>query len=171
MDWGSLIGPAVVAAGVSGVISVIGLVVTTRTAQALHADKLKFDQELAERKFTFDKELAERRFTYDRALHDHKRKTELAEQGLTAFYEARDVFLWVRSPGIFAAEGTSRTPAPEETPTQQENRNTYFIPIERLTREKTLFAKIQTLRYAFAAHFGDSAIEPFNAISGVRTQI
>ena len=28
MDWGSLIGPAVVAAGVSGVISIISIVVT-----------------------------------------------------------------------------------------------------------------------------------------------
>jgi hypothetical protein len=182
MDWGALIGPAVVAAGVSGVISVIGLVVTTRTARTLHADKLKFDErlaerkfesdkELAERKFTFDKEIAERKFKYDRELHDHKRKTELAEQALTAFYEARDVFNWVRSRGIFGAEGSSRTPAPGETATQQEKRNTYFIPIERLTREKTLFAKIQSLRYAFAAQFGESAIEPFTAVSGIHNQI
>ena len=100
-----------------------------------------------------------------------KRRADLAEQALIAFYEARDVFLWVRSRGIFGAEGSSRTPVPGETPTQQEQRNTYFIPIERLTREKTLFAKIQSLRYAFAAHFGESAIEPFNAISGAHTQI
>ena len=90
---------------------------------------------------------------------------------MTAFYEARDVFNWVRSRGIFGAEGNSRTPAPGETETQQEKRNTYFIPIERLTREKTLFAKIQSLRYAFAAHFGESAVEPFTAVWGVHNEI
>ena len=90
---------------------------------------------------------------------------------MIAFYEARDVFFWVRSRGIFGAEGSSRTPAPGETSTQQETRNTYFIPIERLTREKALFAKLQSLRYAFAAQFGESAIEPFTAVWGVHNEI
>jgi resolvase-like protein len=33
MDWGALIGPAVVAAAVSGIVSVVGLIVSTRTAR------------------------------------------------------------------------------------------------------------------------------------------
>jgi hypothetical protein len=53
MDFSSLIGPAVVAAGVSGVISVISLVVSNRTARRLHTEKLGFDSQLAERKFQF----------------------------------------------------------------------------------------------------------------------
>jgi hypothetical protein len=182
MDWGALIGPAVVAAGVSGVISVIGLIVSTRTARGIHTEKLAFDREvagrkfvadekLAERKFDFDNAIAERKFKYDRELHDHKRKTELAEQGFIAFHEVRDAFVWVRSPASFAGEGTSRKPAPGETATQQETRNTYFIPIERLNHDRALFAKLQSLRYAFAAHFGESAIEPFRAISDVHNYI
>ncbi len=139
--------------------------------ETLAQRKFESDKELAERKFTFDKEIAERKFKYDRELHDHKCKTELAEQALTAFYEARDAFIWVRSRGIFGAEGSTRTPAPGETATQQEKRNTYFIPIERLTREKTLFVKIQSLRYAFAAEFGESAVEPFKAIWGAHNEI
>ena len=145
--------PQVVAAvaGLGGVV--MGSLISWGVQSRLLGQRIGADEALAERKFTFDKEIAERKFQYDRELHDHKRKTELAEQTLTAFYEARDVFNWVRSRGIFGAEGNSRTPAPGETETQQEKRNTYFIPIERLTREKTLFAKIQSLRYAFAAHF------------------
>lgn len=100
-----------------------------------------------------------------------KRKAELAEQALTAFYEARDVFVWVRSRGMFGGEGSSRTPAAGESATQQEKRNTYFIPIERLTHQKELFAKLQTLRYAFAAQFDEAATEPFKAILGVHGDI
>jgi hypothetical protein len=40
MDWISLIGPALVAAGVSGAIAVMGLIVTTRTVRRLRADRL-----------------------------------------------------------------------------------------------------------------------------------
>jgi hypothetical protein len=100
-----------------------------------------------------------------------KRKAELAEQALTAAYEVRDVFVWVRSRGIFGGEGSSRKPAENESKTQQEKRNTYFIPIERLTREKELFARLQSLRYAFAAHFGEPGIAPFQAIWGAHNDI
>lgn len=156
-------------AGFGGVI--VGSLITWGVQARLLRRRIRADETLARRKFDFDKEIAERKFLYDRELHDHKRKTEIAEQALTAFYEARDVFIWVRSRGVFGGEGNSRTPAPGETGTQQEKRNTYFIPIERLTREKTLFAKIQSLRYAFAAHFGESAIEPFTSIRGVHNEI
>ena len=100
-----------------------------------------------------------------------KRKTELAEQALTAAYEARDVFIWTRSRGIFGGEGGSRIPVGGESKTQHERRNTYFIPIERLTHEKELFARLHSLRYAFAAHFGDASIEPFKEIMDVHNSI
>jgi len=100
-----------------------------------------------------------------------KRKTELAEQALIAFYEARDVFVWVRSRGIFGGEGESRTPDDGEGKTQQRKRNTYFVPIERLKSEKELFARLQSLRYAFVAHFGEATREPFEAITSVHHDI
>jgi hypothetical protein len=81
------------------------------------------------------------------------------------------VFIWTRGRGFFGGEGTSRTPASGESKTQQERRNTYFIPIERLTHEKELFARLHSLRYAFAAHFGDASIEPFKEIMGVHNSI
>lgn len=156
-------------AGVVGVL--VGSLISWGVQGRLLGRRIEADETLAQRKFDFDKAIAERRFQYDRELHDHKRRTELAEQALTAFYEAREVFVWVRTRAMFVGEGSSRTPAAEESPTQQERRNTYFIPIERLTHQKELFAKLQTLRYAFAAHFGETATEPFKAILGAHNEI
>jgi hypothetical protein len=81
------------------------------------------------------------------------------------------VFVSVRSRGIFRGEGDSRRTADGESKTQQEKRNTYFVPIERLTRDKELFAKLQSLRYAFATHFGEATSEPFKAIWSVHSAI
>lgn len=58
-----------------------------------------------------------------------------------------------------------------ESKTQQEKRNTYFVPIERLLRDKELFAKLQSLRYAFATHFGEATSEAFKAIWSVHSAI
>ena len=118
MDYTSLIGPAVVAAGVSGLISVAQIVVSAPNARRMHAERLAFDHQkftadsqLAERKFEIDKELAERkatadialaqrRFSLDRAFATWKRRSELAEQALIRFNEAQKVLQWVRSRGI-----------------------------------------------------------------------
>ncbi len=57
MDWTSLIGPAVIAAVVSGIVAVIGFIVSTTTARTIHTEKLDFDRHLAQQKFEFDKDL------------------------------------------------------------------------------------------------------------------
>src|SRR5580700_3821715 len=54
MDWISLIGPALVAAGVSGAIAVVGFMVTTRTVRRLRADRLEFDFALSAHRFNLD---------------------------------------------------------------------------------------------------------------------
>src|SRR5580700_1352141 len=98
MDYTSLIGPAVVAAAVSGFISVVGLIVSTRTAHFLHAAKLGFDREQAERKANADIALATRKleadlalagkkFELDARLTDRKRRQDLAEKVLSGFYQ------------------------------------------------------------------------------------
>ena len=53
--------PAVVAALVSGLVSIVGFMVSARTNLSIHSQRLVFDENQAERKFDFDKELAERR--------------------------------------------------------------------------------------------------------------
>ena len=95
--WTILIGPAVVAAVISSIVTVIGFFITTRAAKAMHREKLAFDQKLAERKFEFEK--------------------ELAEEVLADFYKAREIILEARSPGsIRADEGDTRPKMDDETP-------------------------------------------------------
>lgn len=92
MDWSSLIGPAVIAAIVSGVISVIATVVTTRASKQLHAEKLSFDREQSERKIGAESAAAERRFQIERAVAEREQRRERyweIQDRLTALMEGR----------------------------------------------------------------------------------
>ena len=100
-----------------------------------------------------------------------KRKAELAEEVLTGFYQARDVFVWARSRGLFGSEGESRNATAGESEAVRKARNLYFVPIERLVREKELFAKLHALRYAFGAYFGAATAKPFETLADVHSQI
>jgi hypothetical protein len=185
MDWGSFIRPAVVAAAVSGIVSVVGLVVSTRTARAIHteklafdrdqaAQKLAFDERLAERKFEFDKELAERRFTYDRALHDHKRRTELAEDVLSGFYQMRDVIGAIRSPAAGGDEGKDRQKAAEdenEADALRRARDIFYVPISRYNERQKIIADLMAKRYRMKAAFGVDAIKPFDMLHEIFAKI
>jgi hypothetical protein len=103
-----------------------------------------------------------------------KRRAEIAEQALVSFYAARDVFKFVRTPAILTGEGESRKPAEEPTdePEQvRQMRDVYFIPIERLVREKELFAKMHAQRFEFSAYFGKQNISPFETILRIHNSI
>jgi hypothetical protein len=45
MDWTSLIGPAEVAAGIAGIVSVITLVMNRATTLTTHSQRLAFERE------------------------------------------------------------------------------------------------------------------------------
>jgi len=127
MDWGSFIGPAVVAAGVSGIVTVVGLIVSTRTARALHTEKLAFDREQATQKLAFDERLAERKVNaditlaekkvaLDASLADRKRRQDLAEEVLSSFYQMKDIIRAIRSPMSYEGEGKDRPKVEGERP-------------------------------------------------------
>src|SRR5579863_599381 len=109
MDLTSLIGPAVVAAVIASVVSVIGFLINRSTVRGMHAERLAFDREqaerrasaeiaLTERKATADIALTEKRLALDRAFAAWKRQTEFAEEVLADFYQARDIIQSARSP-------------------------------------------------------------------------
>jgi hypothetical protein len=100
-----------------------------------------------------------------------KRKAELAEEVLTSFYKARDVFIWVRTAVSFGSEGESRKAGETETDQVRSARNFYFIPIERLSHERELFAKLHAQRYAFRAYFGDESSKPFETLWRAHTKV
>jgi hypothetical protein len=100
-----------------------------------------------------------------------KRKVEIAEQVLVNFYAARDVFQWVRTSSFGAGEGESRKPSEPEPDQVRQMRNVYYIPIERLVREKELFAKLNAQRYEFTAYFGKQNITAFQSITNIHNSI
>jgi hypothetical protein len=99
VHWTSLIGPAVVAALIAGIISVITLLMNRATTLTTHSQRLAFDREQAERKASADIALAEKKLALDREFAAWKRRTEFAEEVLTDFYQAHDVIRGARSPG------------------------------------------------------------------------
>lgn len=175
-EWTELIGPAVVAAVVSGVVGIAGFIVNRRTLLTMHREKLAADREqaerkvnseisLAERRLEFDRALterrvdadialAERKFSLDRALADWKCKSEFAEQILSDFYKARDIVLSARSPMSWAGEGETRPRIEGETDDERRHRDAIYAPFERLSRERDFLTELHAKRYRFMALFG-----------------
>jgi hypothetical protein len=182
MDATSLIGPAVVAAVISGLVSGIGILLSTRTARAIHTEKLAFDREQAERKMTADIELGERKLTadialaarkfeYDRDLDAWKRRTSLAEEVLADFYQAKDIIDAARSPGSLGGESDTRQKESWETEADSRLLDSYYWPIERLRNKDEFFAQFLARRYGFIALFGSDAGQPFLDLWRIRGEI
>jgi hypothetical protein len=100
-----------------------------------------------------------------------KRKVELAEQVLVDFYRARDAISWARSRGILSDEGKVRQGTEHESQELKELRDRYFTPVERLHKERELFARLNAQRYVFAAYFGQASGKPFELIMEAHTEI
>jgi hypothetical protein len=163
-----LSGPAVVAAmvsaGVSGVISLVGLLVNRSTTIRVSRERFDFEKTLAEQKQSAELQLAERKFQYDRDLHDHKRRVELAEEVLADFYRFADIIRAVRSPGGFRDESASRPRTESETPAEATKLDAYFVPIARVARQSDFFSDVRSKRYRSRALLGPSIDEAFTAL-------
>ena len=71
MDLTSLIGPAVVAAVISGLVAGINLLINRATVRRMHVERLSFDREQAERRVTTEIALTERKMTADISLAEN----------------------------------------------------------------------------------------------------
>ncbi|NNC15235.1 hypothetical protein HJC22_05735 [Corallococcus exiguus] len=167
----SLLGPAVIAAAISGTISVIALLLSLRTTKLIHTERLTFERNQIENKFRSDIALAEKKLELDRALADWKRQTELAEQVLSDFYRARDLFMAARSPGSFPGEGATRPQDDNESKSDAEHLNAIYAPFERLTKNNSFFADLHARRYRFMALFGTEAAQPFDLLRAAHSEI
>lgn len=161
MEIGSLIGPAVVAAGVSGVISVVSMLMQRGTTLRLHTEKLEADNALAERKVAADISLAERKFEFDQLSALLGRRFELAEALVADAYRFRDMMAFVRNGFAFGNEGSMRSTADGEKEDIQRLRNTYFVPIERLNKQNEFIAAMMARQHAARAMFGDDTRKAF----------
>lgn len=161
MDW---VGPAVIAAGVSGVISVVGLFVNRATTLTLHGEKLEADRALADRKVQADIDLAREKFDYDRRQAVFRRRFELAEQFLADVYRCRSMMRYVRSGVSWGGEGSSRPPEGFESEGVKRNRDVYFVPRERLRAEDEFIAGMFARQTTCHAHFGSDAERAFKLL-------
>lgn len=102
-----------------------------------------------------------------------KRRVEVAEQTLTIFYELNEAISSARFPLSFGSEGKAWRGTDNDPERSGEIVDSYYVPVERLSRHQELFAKARTLRLLCRAYFGDRAEKSFedieNSIARVRT--
>ena len=92
-----------------------------------------------------------------------RRRMELAEVALSEFYEARDIFKWVRSP----------TPADDDDdPSEMQSARDIYSPIlRRLAEDGDFFGRMRARRYRVQALFGAGAIEPYDIMNRVHVDV
>ena len=100
-----------------------------------------------------------------------RKKADLAEQTLAAFYEARDIFRAARFPGSFEHEGRLPTPLDGETETEARYRNAAYVPAERLLKENEFFARLEASKYRFMTLFGTKQAKSFDAVKEIRNRV
>ena len=182
MDWTFLIGPAVVAAVIGSIFSVIGLLINRATMRGMHTERLVFDNDLAvrrttaeialvERKLTADITLAEKKLALDLELDIRKRKATFAEEILADFYVARDIIKVVRSPVNLTGEGSTRRIEDWETASDSQVLNTMYAPVERLKGHADFFDRLHVRRHRFEGIFGHAATQPFDDLIELRGDI
>lgn len=92
-----------------------------------------------------------------------RRRMELAEIALSEFYEARDIFKWVRSP---ARDDEEDEPLP-----RQSGHDIYSPILRRLAEDGDFFGRMRARRYRVHALLGAGAVEPYDIISGVHGDV
>jgi hypothetical protein len=100
-----------------------------------------------------------------------RRRIELAEEILADFYEARDHFSWVRSPGGFGSESEGRPGREEEDEDVRKDLDMYYRPIKRLSDFADFFAKVSTRRYRVIAAFGADRAKPYDELNAIHARI
>jgi len=99
-----------------------------------------------------------------------RRRMELAEVALSEFYEARDIFKWVRTPSGEGEAAAQPTADHAETRTQAQ-RDVYYPILKRLADDGDFFGRMQARRYRVQALFGPAGAEPYDIINAVHAQV
>jgi hypothetical protein len=153
MNVNDLIGPAVVAAIVSGVVTLLGNIFSMRSSRAINADKIASEKQLAERKFEFDTELADRKFRYEQALHDYGRRVEFGEELLASFYKLKDTIRFIRGPFSFGNEGETRKRREYENEADARARDGFYVPVVRIQQNSDFLSDLTSKKYRAQAVF------------------
>lgn len=175
-DWSVYVAPAVIAAVVSGAISIVGFTMNTITMKNIHREKIIADKELARERFDYDMQLAEKRFEFDTALSErkilldigaktHQVRQSLAEELLAGFHEAEVAVRGIRSRIVYKGEGASRPKEAAEDPDETERLNSRFVIIERFERSREMIARLNSKEHRAVAWLGPEARKPFDDLN------
>ena len=100
-----------------------------------------------------------------------KRKIELAEEVLEAFFQLQDDIAYIRNPFSNTEEGKTRKKSSSERPEESELLDRGFVVFERYNKRKNNFIKFHTLKYRFMASFGPGVEEVFKETEEVINKI
>jgi hypothetical protein len=100
-----------------------------------------------------------------------KRKYELAEEVLSAFYEGREKIQLIRNPFTGVSEGKSRKRKENETSQESEILDSAYVFIERYELHKEPFIRLSSLKFRFMTLYGKNSEQPFIEIQRIVTEI
>jgi len=98
-----------------------------------------------------------------------RRRINLAEEALTAFYNAKDKIEYARNGASFGTEG--------EFPTDETDENikrhafAMNTPAKRLIDESEFFSDFRSMKFKVKAHFGQEADQIFNDVLKARVSV
>lgn len=95
-----------------------------------------------------------------------KRRLEVAEETLSAFYQVQEIIYDARSPMIWASEMVKEEGVPDEVVS-----NSAYGPVRRLHQSFEHIRDLRTKRHRFAALFGREATKPWDEIEAVLNEI
>lgn len=153
MTLNDLVGPAVVAAIVSGLVTILGNIFSIRSSRGINTEKIASEKDLAERKFEFEADLAERKFRYEQALHDYRRRVEFAEEILTSFYKLKDTVRSIRGPFSYGDESQTRNRREYENEGEARSRDGFYVPIARMQKNSEFLSDLTSKKYRAQAIF------------------
>ena len=95
-----------------------------------------------------------------------KRRLEVAEDTLSAFYQAQEIIYDARAPFIAASEMVKEEGVPDDVV-----RDSAYGPIRRLRQSFDHIRDLRTKRHRFAALFGREATKPWDEIEAVLNEM
>jgi hypothetical protein len=100
-----------------------------------------------------------------------RRRAELAEEVLAAFYEAKDAFQAIRSPAYSASELDEQTVPQGEPEELSRALEMHRVVRQRMILNNALFADLLSKKYRFSAVFGKESAAPFDKVAAIRSKL
>ena len=100
-----------------------------------------------------------------------RKRMELAEEVLADVYEAIDVFRWVRSPLAYAGEMQWRPGREHEVEDIRGHRDTFYVPLKRLSDHAEFFSRLRARRYRVIATFGLEKASIYEELHKINVEI